>query len=72
MNEQRMSALCRRRHLANPERLELVTLETEELDELRYLWLSRLMFNSFVGWPPEKRSFEEFVRDCGPKEGDNG
>jgi hypothetical protein len=31
--------------------------------ELLGLWLSRLMFNQFVGWPPETRSFEEFVAD---------
>lgn len=35
----------------------------DELLELRDVWLSRLMFNMFVGWAPETRSFEEFVRD---------
>jgi hypothetical protein len=39
----------------------------EDERELRGVWLSRLMFNPFVGWPAETRTFEEFVeasREC--------
>jgi hypothetical protein len=36
-------------------------MDDERERELRGLWLSRLMFNPFVGWAPETRSFEEFV-----------
>lgn len=36
-------------------------------DDLRGLWLSRLMFNQFVGWPPETRTFEEFAADMDGK-----
>ena len=36
-----------------------------ELDELRGLWLSRLMFNPFVGWAPETRPFEQFAAEHG-------
>ncbi len=32
-------------------------------DDLRSLWLSRLMFNMFVGWAPETRTFEQFQAD---------
>lgn len=43
---------------------DLDTLELDELDELRGVWLDRLMFNMFVGWPPETRSFEQFAEDA--------
>ncbi len=46
--------------------LGLLTADREQTRrerELRGLWLSRLMFNMFVGWPPENRSFEEFLAD---------
>ncbi len=48
--------------------LEFAALDDDELSddderELLGLWLSRLMFNPFVGWPPETRSFEEFLTD---------
>lgn len=33
----------------------------KQIDELRELWLSRLMFNMFVGWELETRTFEEFA-----------
>jgi hypothetical protein len=36
-------------------------LDYEDERELLGLWLSRVMFNSFVGWPAETRTFEEFV-----------
>lgn len=40
--------------------------DEEECDrELRGLWMSRLMFNPFAGWPSETRTFEEFHDACG-------
>jgi hypothetical protein len=39
--------------------------EDDEVRELRDLWLSRLMFNSFVGWEPETRTFPEFLEAHG-------
>jgi hypothetical protein len=36
-----------------------------EVLALRDIWLSRLMFNVFVGWPPETRSFDEFLAAYG-------
>lgn len=33
------------------------------LDELRGVWLSRVLFNPFVGWAPETRSFDQFLDD---------
>jgi hypothetical protein len=33
----------------------------DEMNELRGVWLSCLMFNRFVGFAPETRSFEEFL-----------
>jgi len=38
-------------------------MSEQEVLELRDVWLSRLMFNAFVGWAPETRSFEEFLAD---------
>ncbi len=37
--------------------------DDQEVRALRDLWLSRLMFNQFVGWAPETRSFEQFLDD---------
>lgn len=43
---------------------EVVEVSTDERErELLGLWLSRRMFNQFVGWPAETRTFEEFVAD---------
>ena len=41
--------------------------EQDEIEEreLLGLWLSRVMFNMFVGWPAETRSAEEFLADHG-------
>lgn len=36
-------------------------LSDEEIDAARGVYLSRLMFNQFVGWSPETRSFDEFL-----------
>lgn len=36
-------------------------LTDDEVDDLRDLWMSRLMFNPMVGWAPETRSFDEYV-----------
>lgn len=33
----------------------------DEYRELHSVYLSRLMFNGIVGWPPETRTFEEYV-----------
>ena len=46
-----------------PETQSTDLVSDEDLRELRDLWMSRVMFNQFVGWPPETRSFDEFVRD---------
>jgi hypothetical protein len=39
--------------------------EDDEVLALRDVWLSRLMFNMFVGWAPETRTFPEFLEAHG-------
>jgi hypothetical protein len=42
--------------------VDVSTTEADDRErELRDLWLSRVMFNPFVRWPAETRTFEEFV-----------
>jgi len=41
--------------------VEARELTDEETREHRDVWLSRMMFNQFVGWPPETRSFDEYL-----------
>ena len=37
-------------------------MSDEELREWRDVWLSRVMFNEFVGWPRETRTFDEYLQ----------
>ncbi len=42
---------------------ELESLSYEDDRELRGLWLSRVMFNPYVGWPIETRTYEQFEEE---------